>query len=162
MHTIDRRILIFFGLSNMFDHMVTRQLSHIKENWELTWNNKENMFNPEENSYAEIINNLLIELSNLAPPSNYHDNEDKLAEYCKDSLNWPIYKVGKFWRGMEYVCILEQGSFNDENQINLLLSIAGRLRAAINRNQLNFDDIEKSHQKILADVIAIILYHRSE
>ncbi|EBF8391669.1 hypothetical protein NBB52_05625 [Salmonella sp. NW1172] len=58
--------------------------------------------------------------------------------------------------------ILEQGGFSDEDQKNLCLSIAGRIRAAINRHQFHFDDMEKSHQKILADVIAIILYHRSE
>ncbi|HIH4317910.1 TPA: hypothetical protein ACYSBI_001850 [Morganella morganii] len=162
MHKIDRRILNFFGSSDMFDRMVTRQLSHIKGNWELTWNNQEDKFDLEENSYAEIINNLLAELSMLEPPGCYHDNEDQLAEYCKESLNWPIYKVGKFWRGMEYVSILEQGGFSDECQTNLCLSITGRLTAAINRNQLHFDDMERSHQNILANVIAIILYHRSE
>ncbi|EAV1383811.1 hypothetical protein EVD11_26205, partial [Salmonella enterica] len=123
---------------------------------------KEEKFEQEEDSYAEIINELLTELSLLQLPKSYHDNEDELAEYCKQYLRWPIFKSGTFWRGMEYVSILEQGGFSDEDQKNLCLSIAGRIRAAINRHQFHFDDMEKSHQKILADVIAIILYHRSE
>lgn len=159
---MDRRIISFFSSSDIFDHMVTRQLSHIKSNWELTWDKKEEKFEQEEDSYAEIINELLTELSLLQPPKSYHDNEDELAEDCKQYLRWPIFKSGKFWRGMEYVSILEQGGFSDEDQKNLCLSIAGRIRAAINRHQFHFDDMEKSHQKILADVIAIILYHRSE
>lgn len=37
---MDRRIISFFSSSDIFDHMVTRQLSHIKSNWELTWDKK--------------------------------------------------------------------------------------------------------------------------
>ncbi len=158
---MDNRVLTFFSASDIFDHMVTRQLSHIKSNWELTWDDIEEQFEVEENSYASTLNDLLIELSLLEPPRAYHDNEDQLAEYCKENLNWPIYKEGRFWRGMEYVSILEQGGFDDEEQKNLCLSVAGRLEAALVREQLHFDEMEESHQKILADVMAIILYHRS-
>jgi hypothetical protein len=37
---------------------------------------------------------------------------------------------------------------------------AGRIHAAIDRGQLHFDDMEWSHQVILAGVLAAILYHR--
>lgn len=158
---MDQRVLNFFRLSDVFDHMVTRQLSHIKSNWELTWDREHEKFESEEDSYADIINELILEISNIEPPKVYHDNEDQLAEYCRDSLNWKILKDGKRWKGMEYVSILEQGGFDDVQQRNLCLSVSGRLRAAIIRGQLNFDDMEESHQRILADVIAIILYHRS-
>lgn len=58
-------------------------------------NKKEEMFKLEGNSHAEIINNLIIKLSILALPRYYHDNEDRLAEYCKGSLNWQIHKMDK-------------------------------------------------------------------
>ena len=56
--------------------------------------------------------------------------------------------------------MLEQGGFNDIDEKNLVLSACGRVKAAIDRGQLHFDDMEKFHRKMLADVLAIILYHR--
>ena len=157
---MNERIKEFFGRSNIFDEMVTLQLSHIRGNWELTWNDSEKKYEPEENSYAELVNELAIDLANLEPPLKYHDNEDRLAEYCKFSLNWKIQKIGNRWEGSDYVSILEQGGFNDYNQENLCLAACGRVKAALKRGQLNFDDMEESHRKILANVMAIALYHR--
>lgn len=159
---MDERIKEFFSWSDLFDYMVTRQLSHIRGNWELTWDHAEEMYEPEEDSYAEMINDLVIELSNLNPPLKYHDNEDRLAEYCKESLNWDIKKVGRRWVGSEYASILEQGGFRDVDGKNLCLAACGRVKAALDRGQLHFDDMEESHRKMLADVVAIILYHRGE
>ncbi|PCJ17949.1 MAG: hypothetical protein COA96_17390 [SAR86 cluster bacterium] len=56
--------------------MITRRLDHIKANWELTWDHELNEYEPEEDSYAASVNNLVNELSNLKPPTKYHDNED--------------------------------------------------------------------------------------
>ena len=42
---------------------------------------------------------------------------------------------------------------------NLLLASAGRIKAAMNFNQLSFGDMEIGHQNMLAAVLAIILYH---
>jgi hypothetical protein len=141
--------------------MVTRQLSHIRGNWELTWDHDEEKYEPEEESYAEIINDLIIELSELDPPLKYHDNEDRLAEYCKSTLKWNINKVGNRWVGSDYASVLEQGGFNDLDQKNLCLAACGRVKAALNRGQEHFDDMEEFHRKMLANVLAIILYHRS-
>lgn len=159
---MDERIKDFFSWSDLFDYMVTRQLSHIKGNWELTWDHAEKEYEPEEDSYAEKINELVEELSKLDPPSRYHDNEDRLAEYCKESLNWNIKKVGGRWVGSDYASILEQGGFKDIDETNLCIAACGRVKAALDRGQMHFDDMEEFHRKMLSDVVAIILYHRSD
>ena len=41
---------------------------------------------------------------------------------------------------------LEQGGFSDDDQQNLLIAAAGRIKVAIDYNQLHFDDMEKGHQ----------------
>ncbi len=140
--------------------MVTRQLSHIRSNWELTWDHSKNIYTPEEDSYAEMINDLVLELSSLNPSNKYHDNEDRLAEYCRERLKWDIKKIGNRWVGSDYASILEQGAFDDLDEKNLCLAACGRIKAAIKRGQLEFDDMEDFHRKMLAAVIAIILYHR--
>jgi len=144
------------------DRLALRQLSHIKENWELAWNNEDEKYEPEENSYAEKLNQLIIELGRVDPPKKYHENEDCLVEYVIANLNWKSRKINGRWVGEDYAAKLEQGGFNDIDRNNLILAAAGRIKAAIDRNQHHFDDMEQSHQKILADVIAIILYHRTE
>ena len=151
----------FLGNSNLLDRLVLRQLSHINGNWELTWDKSKEEYVPEEDSFADEVNKLIDKLSRLNPPSKYHDNEDRLAEYAIANLNWNIQKIGGRWIGSDYASILEQGGFDDVNQNEACLAVAGRIQAAINRGQLHFDDMEESHQKILADVIANIMYHRS-
>lgn len=158
---MDERIREFFSWSEFFDYTVTRQLSHVKSNWELTWDHDDEVYEPEDDSYAELINNLVVELSKLDPPKKYHDNEDRLAEFCKESLNWNIKKIGNRWVGSDYASILEQGGFRDLDEKNLCLAACGRVKAAIDREQLHFDDMEEFHRKMLADVVVIILYHRS-
>jgi hypothetical protein len=159
---MNERVVEFFKWSDLFDHMVTRQLSHIRSNWELTWNHDEEKYEPEEDSYAQMINDLVVELSKQNPPKKYHDNEDRLAEYCKANLGWDINKVGNRWTGDDYASILEQGAFNDIDEQNLCLAASGRVKAALDRGQVHFDDMEEFHRRMLADVLAIILYHRDK
>ena len=109
---------------------------------------------------AEEVNRLLDEISEVQPPKEYHANEDVLAEYVKSHLNWNIYKKGNRWESSDYEAIINQGSFGDEDQKNLILAAAGRIEAAIEHGQTNFDDMEYGHQKILAMVMASILYQR--
>ena len=158
---MNQRIKDFFTRSNLFDYMVTRQLSHIRSNWELTWDHNEEKYEIEDDSFAGIINGLVIELCNLNPPVKYHDNEDRLAEHCKKSLGWNISKVGNRWSGSNYPAILEQGGFSDTDERDLCLAACGRVVAAIDRGQTHFDEMEESHRIMLANVIAIILYHRN-
>jgi len=87
-------------------------------------------------------------------------SEDRLAEFCKTTLRWDIKKNGNHWVGHDYAFILEQGAFHDVNERNLLLAVSGRVKAALDRGQMHFDDMEVSHRKMLADVIAIFLFHR--
>lgn len=150
----------FFKRSDYFDYLVTKQLSHINPNWELIWNQDNQQYEPEEQSFAQDVNTLIEELSQLNPPAKYHDHEDRLAEHCKQHLGWDIKKVGNRWQGHDYASILEQGGFRDVATKDLMLAASGRIRAAINRGQLHFDQMELFHQKMLADVLAIILYHR--
>lgn len=151
----------FFSNSELLDYLVLRPLSHIKGNWEVSWDEGKQEYETEEESYAKLLNHLIEELSRVNPPSRYHDNEDCLAEYVKSNLNWNIKKIGGRWVGEDYAAILEQGGFDDIDEENLILVSAGRIKAAIDRNQIHFDDMEQSHQKMLADVLAIILYHRT-
>jgi len=152
----------FFKQSDCLNYLVTRPLSHINCNWELTWDHEKQEYAPEEDSYAELLNQLIEELNSVNPPSKYHENEDCLAKYVISDLKWNIKKVGGRWVGQDYTVILSQGGFNDINEENLILAAAGRIKAAISRKQLHFDDMEQSHQKILADVLLCILYHRTD
>jgi hypothetical protein len=52
----------FFFKSELLDCLVLRPLSHIKGNWDLTYDGTKHFFTPEENSFAEEINQLLIRL----------------------------------------------------------------------------------------------------
>lgn len=151
----------FFSNSEWVDYKVLRPLSHIHENWELQWDAINNSYTVEENSFAEALNSLIKELEQVNPPARYHDNEDCLAEFVRDGLKWSIYKVGSRWIGADYESILEQGGFNDIDEANLLLATAGRIKAAQARNQHHFDDMEESHQRMLATVLSVILYQRS-
>ncbi|MCK5493731.1 MAG: hypothetical protein KAJ14_11535 [Candidatus Omnitrophica bacterium] len=151
----------FFNNCIILDHLVLRQLCHIKGNWELTWDGEKEEYESEENSYADLLNKLIEEMGNVNPPAKYHDNEDCLAEYVKERLNWNIKKINGCWVGLDYFSILEQGAFDDIDQDHLILAAVGRIKAAIKHKQLHFDEMEQSHQRMLADVLAIILYHRT-
>ncbi len=94
----------FFFKSQFLDILVLKPLEHIRGNWDLTYDGEENFFIPEENSFAEEINQLLIDLNNSVPPISYHNNEDCLAEYVKTNLKWNINKVGQKWEGGLLYC----------------------------------------------------------
>ena len=114
------------------------------------------------------MNETIERIATLDPPARYHDNEDRLAEFVRDSQNWDIKKIAGRWtreddsplRSVDYVTALEQGAFDDPNIENLLYAASGRVHAAIKLNQRHFDEIEESPQIILASVITSILYHR--
>ena len=152
---------VFFRNSALLDYLVLRQLSHIKGNWELIWDDDKQVYEPEEESYAELLNQLIEKLCSVNPPPGYHENEDCLAEYVRSNLDWDLRKIGGRWVGEDYAAILEQGVSDNINEESLILAAAGRIKAAIDHNQLHFDDMEQSHRKILADVLSIILYHRT-
>lgn len=157
---MDQSIKDFFKKSAILDYLVLRQLSHISLSWELIWNPETNEYEREEGSFAGLLNDLIIELANTPPPPKYHDNEDALAEYVKQNLNWGIKKVGNRRVGADYESILEQAGFKDIDEKQLVQAAAGRIKGAIDRKQRHFDDMEESHRSILAGVLAIILYHR--
>lgn len=150
----------FFKDSEILDYEVLRPLSHITMSWELTWNEEKKEYFPEEDSFADLLNQLIVELGAVNPPQRYHDNEDRLAEHLKANLGWKIEKRGRFWVGADYDSIIEQGGFHDIDQTDLVLAAAGRIKAAQLRGQKHYDDMEHSHRRMLAAVLSIILYHR--
>lgn len=151
----------FFTQSDLLDKMVLRPLSHINPHWELTWNSNNQEYETELSTFATLLTALITEISVTISPTKYHDNEDCLAEYVKQTFNWRIQKQGNRWVGMEYASILESGSFKDFDEKNLVLAATGRIKAALDRGQLHFDEMEESHRKILAAVMTIIIYQRS-
>lgn len=151
----------FFQNSGNLDYEVLRPLSHILPHWDIIWDDENQCYLEEEGSFAKYVNELIEQLELATPPSKYHDNEDRLAEYVITRLKWPLTKVNGRWKGADYDSILEQGGFDDIDQDSLVLAAAGRIKAAIDRKQLHFDDMEGSHRRMLGAVLSIILYHRS-
>jgi hypothetical protein len=151
----------FFANDEFLDRVVLRPLAHIRFNWDLIWEQSEDGYRPEDDSFAALVNALIWELGKLTPPSRYHDNEDRLAEYVRDGgLGWPIKKVHGRWVGADYEAILQQGAWKDVDQSDLAQAAAGRVWAAIRFDQHHFEDMEKSHRDMLGAVLSIILYHR--
>jgi hypothetical protein len=99
--------------------------------WELFWDHEKNEYVREDGSFASLLNDLIEEMSAIIPPAKYHDNEDVLAQYVIEKLNWDIKKVGNRWIGGDYQSILEQGGFNDLEERNLVQAATGRVVAAI-------------------------------
>jgi hypothetical protein len=153
-------IINFFKNSDLLDYEVLRPLSHIRSNWDLSYDSS-GYFIEEPDSFGHAFNSLLNELENTDIPQRYHDNEDQLASYVQDKLDKEIEKIGNRWIGMEYQIILQDGGFFDFNEENLVQSAKGRIIAANNYDQFHYDDMENGHRKLLALVLSLILYHRS-
>ena len=151
----------FFYKSEELDYLALRPLSHIKPNWELRWDHETQNYYEKSNSFSKELNKLIFELEETLPRSNYHYNEDILAEYVKVNLKWKIEKKGNRWVGNDYMSIIEQGGFYDFDEANLILAASGRIFAAIKFGQQHFDEMEKSHKIMLANVLSVILYHRT-
>lgn len=149
------------------EHEVLRPLSHIRANWELQIDTENGRYLDEADTFAWMFNNLIDKLATTTPPSRYHDNEDRLGEYVRDTHNWDIRKSGNTWvnsdgkrlNPSDYLTLLEQGAFKNMGITDLLEAASGRVHAAISRGQSQFDDMERSHQVILAGVLAALLYH---
>ncbi|WBQ13829.1 hypothetical protein L2D00_03885 [Hyphomonadaceae bacterium BL14] len=151
----------FFAWSELLDHFVTRPLSHIAPNWELTWDHSGQCYMPEPDSLASDVNKVIEIISKLPRPQNYHDHEDEVARRLIGTSGWPIQKKMGRWIGADYRSILENGGFEDYGQLELLASAAGRTHAALDFGQKHFDAMEEGHLNMLAAVLTIILYHRT-
>jgi len=149
----------FFEWSEYLDEDVTKQLRHIKQDWELMWDDENKQYIEEEYSFAEDLNKLFKELENIVPPKNYHEFEDNIAKYQIEFGKSRAKKKGKKWDVVDYASFIEQGAFHDINEYNLKKSAAGRIRGAITRKQNHYDEMEISHRIMLGDILAIILYH---
>ncbi len=150
----------FFAESDTIDVISLKPLAHIRGNWQIVWDSANRQYQVEEDSFAAVLNGIIFDLDAATPPTRYHDNKDRLAEYVKAHLGWPIHKQGHRWVGADYTQILAQGGFEDVDQLDLLQAAAGRVRAAIQRGQHHFDAMEESHQAMLGAVITVIRYDR--
>jgi hypothetical protein len=160
-------VVEFFSTSDFMEHEVLRPLSHIRANWELMLDHQTGRYIDEEDSFAWLFSYLVNELAISIPPEAYHNSEDRLGEEVQQRLKWKIRKHGGIWRNedgirlhpSDYLAMLEQGGFKVDGVEELIIAAAGRIRAAIDRGQTHFDDMERGHQVILAGVLAAILYH---
>ena len=144
----------------MLEYMVFRPLSHIAPNWEAFYDEAEKRYSPEPDSLAFDFNQVVDLIATCPRPPKYHSHEDILAENVAHDLNWQIQKDKNRWVGEDYSLILEQGAFKDTDQHNLIAAAAGRVHTALDLGQMHFEDMEDGHQKVLADLLRAILYHR--
>jgi len=162
------RLTQFFKPSDYIEHEILRPLDHMRLNWELTVNQTTGRYEDEEDSFAWLFNHLIDELETVVPPLKYHDSEDRLGEHVQKKLNWSFSKAKGIWFSAEgkrlhssdYLAMLEQGGFKIDGDSDLVLAASGRIKAAMDRGQAHFDDMERSHQVVLAGIMASILYHR--
>ena len=152
-------VIDFFTNSEDVLDYVLKPLAHIRGTWDVIWDYDNEKYLEEEDSFGAEINTLIDEISITSPPKNYHKHEDKVAFFQSETWDF-IKKNGHFWEGAEYSSILEQGSFKDHGQEALVLSAAGRIKAAIDRGQEHIDEMEEGHKKILCVILSIILYQR--
>jgi hypothetical protein len=83
---MNKEIKDFFTCSELLDYMVLRPLSHINGNWELTWDSNTQEYQKETDMLSELLIDLIHELSTTSLTClEYHLNEDKLAEYVKNT-----------------------------------------------------------------------------
>lgn len=150
----------FFAASENIDHDVLRPLSHITSAWEMLWDREAGSYEPEPGTFAADLNAIIEQIASTPRPDRYHDHEDTLAEAVIRDLKWPIQKKGSRWIGANYESILEQGAFSDFGQQDLASSTAGRVHAALDRGQLDFDHMDESHAHMLAAIMTIMIYHR--
>jgi len=150
----------FFARSELFDREATRPLSHIRGNWELTWDDNGDRFALEEDSFAKHLNVLLETISTTPIPLRYHDHEDIIATHQASKAGWRAEKRNGRWVCGDYASLLEQGAFNDLEQSDLIASMTGRIAAALDFGQSDYDSMERGHRVMLADLFAITLYHR--
>jgi hypothetical protein len=71
----------FFAWSAWVDYYVLRPLSHIRSAWDISWDHEAGRYDPEDDSFGGLLNDLINELDVCDPPSRYHDYEDVLGEY---------------------------------------------------------------------------------
>lgn len=162
-------VFVFLKPSDFLEHDVFRPLSHIWPNWDPFIDSNTGRYVVEEGSCVGLFNELIDELATTEPPVRYHDSEDRLAEYVRDHTDWKVQKRGSVWVDKDgaqlskksYLSLLERGGFKFDRESDLVVAAAGRIKAAIRYGQLHYDDMELSHQVILAGVLTNILYHRS-
>ena len=142
-----KRICDFIGFTLSFDDDVTRMLSHI----------------------APFINILIDELARTPSYSNYHQfMDEELA--ASQFANKEIFLKNKRWRAMDTKLPIEhedighylaQHTLSTFSLNNLTRTVSSRIRAAQKNKVLNWDDLDRGHRKILAEIIMVILYIKS-
>lgn len=150
----------FFENSDFLDIMVLKPLSHIRPDWELSWYGSIDEYKPSVDSFAYELQQLIYEIEACVAPDDYHLHEDIVIKSTPQEFNEEVYKQGRLWIGQSYQILLQNGGLFDDDAKNLVMATAGRIAVAKRHGQLHFDQMDFSHQKILAIIMALVLYHR--
>lgn len=158
---MENEIRDFFYNSEQLDYMVLRPLSHLNGDWELLWDEQNERYEQDGNTFANLLNELIEEIAKTTPPKNYHHYEDSLIELAKKKLNWNIQKDAGRWTVKDYRAPLVEGAYFDFKQEKLIQAASGRIQAAIARGQTEYDTMDNGHQFILSVVMSIIVFQRA-
>ena len=150
----------FYAWCDSLDRFVLRPLSHIAPNWEATWSHGLQQYVPEHDSFAQDLNEIIERIAICPRPSAYHSHEDAIIETSIRKSGWPVQKKGNRWITTDYRSLLQSGSFYDLEQLNLIAAAAGRTQAAMDFDQMSYDNMEEGHQYILSAILSLIIYQR--
>ena len=163
-------VMAFFSGSCLLDGEVLRPLSHVRSNWELM-PDIGGLYEIEEDSFAGMLNSLVSEIAATTPPSDYHSYENSVAAYMnlvRDETytlrkgRWRYAADGRTLSVHELTYMLEQASCDSNDIPDLVLAAAGRVRAALKFEQHHYDEMEGGHRIMLAALLTIILFRRSD
>lgn len=163
----------FFADSAYLDYAALRPLSHVAPNWELTWDSSMGEYEAEEGSLAAHLNVLIEQVARSVPPTDYHSHENRLAQlYARvGGGRFHLSKSGKLWidsqtnkpTSKEMVGhMIEQASSGSDDVPDLVLACAGRVATAMRFGVRHFDDLDDGHLAMLAVLIAVVLFRRSD
>ncbi len=119
------------------------------------------------------MNVLIQEIASSHPPDDYHSYENNLASLYSEVKNgrYKIDPSSKLWINTSTNSpvsidtlghMIEQGSSNHYDVLNLVLAAAGRVAGAMKNKKSHFDNQDSGHMEMLAVVMTTILFRRSD
>jgi hypothetical protein len=164
-------VVTFFARSDWLDYAVLRRLSHVAGNWELTYDG--DFYKPEDDSLADHLNVLIEEIGKTFPPKNYHHYENILASQHYDTKSGGVIlsKSKRIWLNSatkkpipkeQLGFYIEQGAIGNSDVPELVIAAAGRIATAMKHGVEHFDDLDSGHMSMLAEIMTIILFVRSD
>ncbi|MDG1286323.1 MAG: hypothetical protein P8P30_02025 [Rickettsiales bacterium] len=161
----------FFARSDWLDYAVLRPLSHVAGNWELTPDGK--FYKAEEDSLADHLNILIDEIAKTHPPISYHYHENSIASQHRDTKDGSVIlsKSKNIWLDpitkkpisiAQVGHYIEQSAARGVDDSELVAAASGRVARSISCDVNHFDDLDQGHLSMLAEIMSIILFMRSD